>query len=97
MAARDPWKNQEEEEECLHADGVIPYKRRACAAEDGGGLKAGVLEQGRGDVRSRSRGVHLSWGRDTLRIAPRGKEEGVRMLDHRSGRKMREFPVLGEA
>ena len=81
----------------MHADGAIPYKGRACAVEDGGGIKAGALEQGRGEVRRGSRGAHLSRGRDTLRIASGGKGKGARMLDHRSGRKMREFPVLGEA
>lgn len=52
-----------------------------------GRFKAAVLDKVRGSVQSISRGVHLEWGRDSLRTAPGGKEEEKGMLDERSGRK----------
>ena len=40
-------------------------------------IKTGILEWGRGDVQSRSRGDHLGWGKGLFGMASGRKQEGL--------------------
>lgn len=72
----------------MPADGSHPEEREGLTRlKIEGRFKAAVLDKVQGSVQSISRGVHLEWGRDSLRTAPGGKEEEKGMLDERSGRK----------
>lgn len=97
MAARDPWKNREEHGECLQADGSDPVEKE--------GLMWLKMKQGDKD---RNLWVGEGWCPEQEQRRPPWMRKGTlwngiwrkagkaRTLDHRSGRKVWEFLVLGE-